>query len=122
IPSRFDSLKGVMSLHYLSSLKEQKPVNYSITNELDTNLAGNGLIALGASPTMSNTSEEAEEMPMTAQAVVLNLATLTKDRSEAMLLAGKAANQKEVPVILDPIAAGATVFRTNVIYDILNTI
>src|SRR5699024_2235489 len=62
------------------------------------------------------------EMAMTAQAVVLNLGTLTKDRAEAMLLAGKAANQKEVPVILDPIAVGATVFRTNVIYDILNTI
>lgn len=111
-----------MSLHYLSSIKEQKPLNYNITNELATNLAGNGLIALGASPAMSNTPEEAEEMAMTAQAVVLNLGTLTKDRAEAMLLAGKAANQKEVPVILDPIAVGATVFRTNVIYDILNTI
>src|SRR5699024_11471165 len=73
-------------------------------------------------PAMSNTPEEAEEMAMAAQAVVLNLGTLTEDRAEAMLLAGKAANQKEVPVILDPIAVGATVFRTNIIYDILNTI
>src|SRR5699024_711227 len=111
-----------MSLHYLSSIKEQKPINYNITNELVTNLARNGLIALGASPAMSKTPEEAEEKAMTAQAVVLNLGTLTKDMAEAMLLAGKSANQKEVPVILDPIAVGATVFRTNVIYDILNTI
>src|SRR5699024_4843092 len=111
-----------MSLHYLSSIKEQKPLIYNITNELATNLAGSGLTALGASPAMSHTPEEAEEMAMTAHAVVLNLGKLTADRPRVMFLAGNEANQNAVPVILHPIAVGATVFRPIVIYHILNPI
>lgn len=109
-------------IDYVAKIREKKPHIFNITNEVATNLAANGLIAVGASPSMSNTSKEAVENAHAAQAVVLNLGTLTEDRAEAMLLAGKAANDKGVPVILDPIAVGATEFRTDVIYELLDTV
>src|SRR5699024_4811083 len=56
-----------------------------------------------------------------SEAVVLNLGTLTEDRAEAMVLAGKAANEKGVPVILDPIAVGETKFRADLIFKLLDT-
>src|SRR5699024_12654168 len=52
----------------------------------------------------------------------LNLGTLSEENTEAMILAGKAANEAGVPVLLDPIAVGATTFRTKVIDDILSTV
>lgn len=91
-------------------------------NEVASNFSANGLIAVGASPSISNTPKEAEEMGRHADAVVLNLGTLSEDRAEAMLIAGKAANQADVPVLLDPIAVGASDFRTEVIYEILSTV
>lgn len=91
-------------------------------NEVAANFSGNGLIAIGASPSISNNPEEAAEMARKADAVVLNLGTLSEGRAEAMMVAGKAANEAGVPVVLDPIAIGATTFRTKVIHDILSTI
>lgn len=109
-------------MNYLAKIKEDSPLIYNIMNEVASNFATNGLIALGASPSVSNTPKEAEENARSAGAVVLNLGTLSEDRAEAMLLAGKAANEQGVPVILDPIAVGATKFRTEVIHDILSTV
>jgi len=48
-----------------------------------------------------------------AGALVLNIGTLTPSRVEAMLKAGKRANAVHVPVILDPVGAGATRLRTD---------
>lgn len=106
----------------LKRVRAEKPHIFSIMNEVASNFTANGLIAIGASPSISNSPREAEESSRRARAVVLNLGTLTEDRAEAMLLAGKAANEAGTPVILDPIAMGATVFRTKVIHDLLENV
>lgn len=109
-------------MDYIAKIREQSPFIYNITNEVATNFAANGLIAIGASPAMSNTPKEAVENAHHAAAVILNLGTLTEDRAEAMLLAGQAANEKDIPVIIDPIAVGGTKFRTEVIYELLEKV
>ncbi|MFC4023625.1 hydroxyethylthiazole kinase [Oceanobacillus longus] len=109
-------------MNFIAKIREDKPFIFNITNEVASNFAANGLIAIGASPAMSHTPREAQDYGAMADAVVLNLGTLTEDRGEAMLKAGKAANEKGVPVILDPIAVGGTVFRTEIINDILATV
>lgn len=109
-------------MSYITKVREKSPHVFSIMNEVASNFSANGLIAVGASPSISNTPKEAEELASVAKAVVLNLGTLSEDRAEAMILAGKSANEAGVPVILDPIAIGATKFRTDVIHDILSTI
>jgi len=109
-------------MDYIARIRENKPFIFNITNEVATNFAANGTIAIGASPAMSHTPREARAYGQIADAVVLNLGTLTEERAEAMLRAGKAANEKGVPVILDPIAVGGTDFRTGVIYEILEKV
>lgn len=109
-------------MSYGAKIREESPLIYNIMNEVASNFATNGLIALGASVSVSNTPKEAEEMGRNSAAVVLNLGTLSVDRAEALLIAGKAANEAGVPVIIDPIAVGASAFRTEVIYDILSKV
>lgn len=109
-------------MNYLSKIRKNSPLIYNVMNEVASNFATNGLIAIGASVSVSNTPKEAEEMGSHSDAVVLNLGTLSEERATALLLAGKAANKAGVPVILDPIAVGATVFRTKVIYEILSKV
>ncbi|WP_240377403.1 hydroxyethylthiazole kinase [Bacillus piscicola] len=103
----------------LDRIRNRKPLIHNITNSVVTNFTANGILALGASPVMANAVEEAADMAANANALVLNIGTLDADQVEAMLAAGKAANEKGIPVILDPVGAGATDYRTETVHALL---
>jgi hydroxyethylthiazole kinase len=97
----------------LRKLRERKPLVHQITNYVVMNETANATLALGALPVMAHAREEVEEMVELAGALVLNIGTLSPHWVEAMLAAGKAANAAGVPVVLDPVGAGATRYRTD---------
>ncbi|MDA7025288.1 hydroxyethylthiazole kinase [Bacillus sp. CLL-7-23] len=97
----------------IERVREEKPLVHNMTNQVVTNFTANGLLSLGASPVMANAREEVADMVKIAAALVLNIGTLTLESVESMIIAGKAANEQGVPVIFDPVGAGATPFRTN---------
>jgi hydroxyethylthiazole kinase len=94
----------------LRELRERRPLVHQITNYVVMNETANATLALGALPVMAHAPEEVEEMASAAGALVLNIGTLSHDWVEAMLLAGKAAAG---PIVLDPVGAGATRYRTD---------
>lgn len=96
----------------LTRIRERKPLIHHITNMVVMNDTANITLAIGALPVMSHAPEEVEEMVSLASALVLNIGTLTVELIEAMLLAGKQANERGIPIVLDPVGAGATRFRT----------
>ena len=97
----------------LRELRERKPLVHQITNYVVMNETANATLALGALPVMAHALEEVEEMVTLAGALVLNIGTLSPDWIEAMLRAGRAANAASVPIVLDPVGAGATRYRTD---------
>ena len=97
----------------LRLLRERKPLVHQITNYVVMNETANATLALGALPVMAHAREEVEEMVALAGALVINIGTLSPHWVEAMLAAGKAANARDVPVVLDPVGAGATRYRTD---------
>ena len=97
----------------LRQIRERKPLVHQITNYLVMNETANATLALGALPVMAHAREEVEEMVGLAGALVLNIGTLSPHWVEAMIMAGKAANATRTPVVLDPVGAGATSFRTD---------
>jgi hydroxyethylthiazole kinase len=96
----------------LRELRERKPLVHQITNYVVMNETANATLALGTLPVMAHAREEVEEMVGLAGALVLNIGTLSPHWVEAMILAGRAANAAGVPVVLDPVGAGATRYRT----------
>src|SRR5207244_6962388 len=92
----------------LRAIRETKPLVHQITNYVVMNETANATLALGALPVMAHALEEVEEMVALAGALVINIGTLSPRWVEAMLAAGKAANKQGVPVVLDPVGAGAT--------------
>ena len=72
----------------------------------------NALLALGASPVMAHAPEEVEAMAGLAKVLVLNLGTLSLPWIESMFRAGRVATTRSTPIVLDPVGAGATTFRT----------
>ena len=76
------------------------------------NNSANALLAVGASPVMAHWTQEMEEMVSIAGALVLNIGTLDENWLEGMRVAGVAASRRGIPIVLDPVGAGATSART----------
>src|SRR2546430_8189609 len=96
----------------LGRVRERRPLIHHITNMVVMNDTANITLAIGASPVMAHALEEVEEMVQLARVLLLNIGTLTPEQIEAMLRAGKQANEIGIPIVLDPVGAGATSLRT----------
>lgn len=103
----------------LRRMRDQRPLVHHITNYVTVNLVANVTLCTGALPVMAHAREEVEEMEDLASALCLNIGTLDPDQIEAMLLAGRRANERGIPIVLDPVGAGATSFRTRMAARIL---
>ncbi|HEY3541536.1 MAG TPA: hydroxyethylthiazole kinase [Gaiellaceae bacterium] len=103
----------------LGTIRERKPLVHNITNFVVMNETANATLALGALPVMAHAAEEVEEMARVASALVLNIGTLAPAWIESMLLAGAATT---APVVLDPVGAGATTYRTETAHRILDAV
>ena len=100
-------------------VREKSPLVHNITNYVVMNNTANALLAIGASPVMAHAVEEVKDMVAIASVLVINMGTLSKKWVEAMLLAGKAAHEKRIPVVFDPVGAGATPYRNLVATSII---
>ncbi len=108
----FDKEMAAKAARNLEAVRQERPLIHNITNYVVMNVTANALLAAGAAPVMAHASEEVEDMVSMAGALVLNIGTLSPPWIDAMLLAGRRANELEIPVILDPVGSGATSFRT----------
>ncbi|WP_037588581.1 hydroxyethylthiazole kinase [Stenoxybacter acetivorans] len=106
----------------LDYLREKCPLVHQITNYVTVNDCANITLAIGASPIMADDINEVAEIAQLSQAVVLNIGTLNQIHISAMIEAGKAANQKQIPVILDPVGAGASHLRSDTVQILLSEI
>ena len=106
----------------LADLRARKPLVHSITNYVVMNETANAVLALGALPVMAHARDEVAEMVGLAGALVLNIGTLEESWIESMLLAGTAANERGIPVVFDPVGAGATSYRTETAKRILDEV
>jgi hydroxyethylthiazole kinase len=98
----------------LNLIREKSPLVHNITNYVVMNNTANALLAIGASPVMAHAVEEVTDMVAISSALVINMGTLSEKWVDAMLLAGKAATEKGIPVVFDPVGVGATPYRNKV--------
>jgi hydroxyethylthiazole kinase len=96
-------------------IRTEAPLVHNITNYVVMNTTANALLALGASPVMAHALEEVEEMAGIAAALVINIGTLSPHWIESMARAMWKASQCGIPVVLDPVGAGATRLRTETV-------
>ena len=98
----------------LRKIRQQKPFILNITNYFPMGYVASGIRSIGAFPLMCSAEEEVEELLGISKAVVINLGKLDNPFVKLSNLICKIANQKNIPIILDPVGAGATRYRTDV--------
>jgi hydroxyethylthiazole kinase len=104
----------------LNRIRETRPLVHHITNLVVLNDTANLTLHLGALPVMAHAVQEVAEVTGSADALLVNLGTLTPARAEAMWAAGQAANERGAPIVLDPVGVGATRLRTGTAQRLLN--
>ena len=97
----------------LAAVRNKKPMIHHITNTVVMNLTANVTLCLGAAPVMAPCIDESPEMVSFAGALLLNIGTLNPELVKSMLAAGRVANELGIPVVFDPVGAGATRLRTD---------
>jgi hydroxyethylthiazole kinase len=107
------------TIEILREIRKLQPLIHHITNFVVMNSTANVTLAIGASPIMAHAHEEMEAMAAFAGALNLNIGTLTQEWIQSMLLAGKAAGKRGIPIVLDPVGSGATALRTDAVKRIL---
>jgi hydroxyethylthiazole kinase len=106
----------------LKTIRDTKPLVHHITNWVTIYDCANMTRAFGALPVMAHDPEEAADMTGIASALVLNIGTLTKELIDAMIISATAANEKNIPVVLDAVGVGATKFRDDMAAKILDSV
>jgi len=96
----------------LAAVREQRPLVHHLSNFVTMQAVASATRAVGALPVMAMAGDDAEEVAAAADALVLNLGTPTPERLEAMLAVGRVATVRGIPIVLDPVGAGATRYRT----------
>ncbi|MDD3071416.1 MAG: hydroxyethylthiazole kinase [Methanoculleus horonobensis] len=115
-------MNGTIPAGLLAAVRSGRPLVHHITNSVTINDCANITISAGAAPVMAEAPEEVAEMVAAAGALVLNIGTLSATQVEAMLIAGRRANDLGIPVVLDPVGVGATRFRTETAQRLLDAL
>ncbi|MCL2138356.1 MAG: hydroxyethylthiazole kinase [Treponema sp.] len=114
MPNRYSAL--------LNKVREHKPLVHHITNYVTVNDCANITLGIGASPVMADDLGEAADIAAISNAVVLNIGTLNERTIASMIAAGKSANAKGIPVVFDPVGAGASKLRNDTAKRIMNEV
>lgn len=104
----------------LHQFRRHSPLTHCMTNDVVQTFTANVLLALGASPAMVIDAEEAEQFATLADALLINVGTLTAPRARSMHRAIEAAVAAGKPWTLDPVAVGALALRTRFCQQLLS--
>lgn len=98
----------------LELVRSKSPLVHNITNYVVMNNTANALLSIGASPVMAHSVDEVADMASIASSLVINIGTLEEKWVDAMLIAGRTALERKIPIVFDPVGAGATPYRNRV--------
>ena len=118
-PQSFVDLDLLSVKDDLAAIRAKSPLVHNITNYVVMNNTANALLAIGASPVMAHAELEVADMVKIASSLVINIGTLSEPWVRAMISAGKTANYHGKPIVLDPVGAGATKYRTTTSHHII---
>ena len=96
----------------LGATRQATPLVHFITNYVTVNDCANALLAIGGSPIMSDEPADAAQITRICGGLDLNIGTLNSRSIEGMHAAGKVAGELGHKILLDPVGAGGTTFRT----------
>ncbi|MGQ3412667.1 hydroxyethylthiazole kinase [Natrinema sp. LN54] len=104
------------------AVRETEPLVQHLTNTVTINDVANLTLHWGGLPVMADSFGDAGEMAELARAITINIGQVPDARVEAMHEAARKANERGIPVVLDPVGVGSTPSREAVAESLLSEI
>lgn len=106
----------------IEAVRNKNPLVHHMTNQVVMNFSANGLLAFGGTPAMAKSIEIASDLAAASHALLINIGTLAKEDIPSMIQAGRTANEKGIPVVLDPVGIGISSFNKNAVHAFLKEV
>jgi len=106
----------------ITEVRTKVPLIHNMTNYVTVNDCANAVLSIGASPIMADDIAEAADITAISSALVINIGTLNQRTIASMIASGKKANEAGIPVIFDPVGAGASKLRNDTTKAILEQV
>lgn len=113
------AVTGAADGAYLAEIRSRRPLVHMITNLVSMAACAQAVKAVGAATIFAHVAEEAEEIAEGADAVVLNVGTSVPGMQDTVRRVARVCAARGIPVVLDPLGAGASRFRTELARDLL---
>jgi len=105
----------------LQAIRARRPRIHAITSPVAQPLTANGLLALGALPSLSVGADEIDDFIRSADGVLLNLGMLDTERHQSLPLAAASATVAKKPFVLDPVFADRSQSRRALAHALLSS-
>ena len=106
----------------IQNVYSKHPLVHNITNYVAATDCANITLTIGASPIMADEPKEVGEVTQISDGLVLNCGTISESRLNSMLISGKTAKSREIPIVLDPVGVGISKFRTSAVHKIITEV
>ncbi len=106
----------------INEVREKSPLVHCITNYVTVNDCANAVLAIGASPIMADDIDEVADITSISSALVINIGTLNSRTIKSAICAGQKANELNIPVVFDPVGAGASKLRNDTTTELLKKV
>lgn len=106
----------------IQNVYSKRPLVHNITNYVAATDCANITLTIGASPIMADEPKEVGEVTQISDGLVLNCGTISESRLNSMLISGKTAKSREIPIVLDPVGVGISKFRTSAVHKIITEV
>lgn len=106
----------------LEKINSQRPLVHVISNYVTLNDVVNVILAAGGAAIAADDPNETAQISTIARALYLNTGMPSDRKLEAMLEAGRAANARGIPIVLDPVGAGSSDYRSKILQTILTEV
>ena len=103
-------------------MDKKEPLVHIITNSVTINDTVNLVLAAGGAAICADSPREVAEVVSLCDALMINIGTPSEKKLTAMLIAGRRANEMGIPVVLDPVGAGASGFRREILGELLEDV
>ena len=103
----------------VDAMRAAAPLVHGATGSVTRALVADGLLAAGARPMLTESEQEAPTLVTVADALLVNLGSLSGDGMAGLLPTARAAVEHGVPWVLDPTAVGLAPVRTPLAHELL---
>lgn len=108
-------------LDIVDRIKKQRPLIFTLTNQVTENFLVNTILSMGASAVCAQDADDSEHSARNSNCILINIGTYNNNFINCVDRTLAIAHEKQLPVVLDPVGCGFSAPRFDLCVTILRS-